>query len=305
MISPDTVEYRIADPPFDNQEADVILRSSDNIDFYVFKALVSFSSSVFKDMFYVEQGQQGSGELKGGLQVIPTDDTAETWRILLRFSYPSWAVGPPALNSLDEFSKALESSRKYGMTGAEQSIVADFVTPRFVEKEPMRVFALACQYGLEPEARTAAKQTLRTPILDHPYIAEMEYLTVRIFHRLQQYHLQCGKAASKVARDTTWVAKSVDLFSTSPRIAPNYPPARHREKIMAAKWWLEYMQSAATALEDRPLGATVLDIKLMDDALENAIRSGTSSFADMREFGEFFAAEVDKAVAKASRDFSS
>jgi hypothetical protein len=108
LTSPDTIEIRKADPPFDKQEADFIIRSSDNIDFYLSKYLFSFSPSVFRDIFSIAQGQPEMGELKDGLQVIHSDDSAATWRILLRFSYPLWAAGPPALKSLDEFSVALE-----------------------------------------------------------------------------------------------------------------------------------------------------------------------------------------------------
>jgi hypothetical protein len=90
VISPDTIEIKKADPPFDDQEADVILCSSDNVDFYVFKSFLSYSSPVFKDMLCVAQGSPEKGEMKNDLQVILTDDDSETWKILLRFSYPLW-----------------------------------------------------------------------------------------------------------------------------------------------------------------------------------------------------------------------
>lgn len=56
----------IASPPFDDPEADIILRSSDNVDFHVYKFLLSLVSPVFKSMFALpqislEEGGDGTG----------------------------------------------------------------------------------------------------------------------------------------------------------------------------------------------------------------------------------------------------
>jgi hypothetical protein len=117
------------------------------------------------------------------------------------------AAGPPALKSLDDFPKLLVSSRKYGMVEVEKMIVVNLVAPSFLEIEPMRIFALACRFGLEAEARVAAKHTLRIPILGRKYFADIENMSAMNFHLLQEYHYECGKAASKVARNTEWVEK--------------------------------------------------------------------------------------------------
>jgi hypothetical protein len=291
---------RKADPPFDDPEADVIVRSADNVDFHVFKSLLAYSSSVFKDMFCVAQGKPGNGETKDGLQVIFTSDTAKTWKILLRFLYPSWAVGPPALNSLDEFSMAMESSRKYGMMGVEKMIAADLIAPCFVEKEVMRVFALACQFGLDTEARVAARQTLWTPILGRPYFVEMENITAATYHRLQEYHIRCGKVARKVAIDTKWIKKKTFVWFDEHHTPPDGNDLDH---LGVAEWWLDYMQSAAKVLKARPLGLTVSGPDLMGKALKNASKCSrccTRAVIDMIEFKKMFEAEVDKAIAEVS-----
>jgi hypothetical protein len=306
MSSPDTIEIRKADPPFDDPEADLILRSSDNIDFYVFKSLLSYSSSVFKDMFCVAQGKPGDDELEDGLQVILTDDRAETWKILLRFMYPSWVTSTPALSSLDEFSTALECSRKYGVAGAEKTITADLIAPCYLKKEPMRVFALACQFGLDAEMRVAAKHTLRIPFLGRPYFVELENMTAATYHQLQEYHLGCGKAAKEVAKNIDWIDSSRFVWFSKHDVCGKkggFVEIRHHV-VSAAKWWTNYMQSAAKALEERPCGLTVLGSNLMDNALRNASlcpKCSLKAFDGMREFGEMFAEEVDGAIEKVSR----
>jgi hypothetical protein len=177
-----------ADPPFDNNSAaDVIIRSSDNVDFYVFKSLLVHSSPIFKHMC-VSQREPEKGELKNGIQVIVTEDDSETWKIILRFLYPLYAAGRPALYSLDEFSRVMAVSNKYAMMDVENLIVEDLISPRFLKNESMRVFALAYQFDLEAEARVAAKHTLRIPLLGRPYVDEMDRMTVRVYLQLQEYH---------------------------------------------------------------------------------------------------------------------
>jgi hypothetical protein len=207
---------------------------------------LSYSSSVFKDMFCIAQGKPGDNELKEGLQVILTDDRAETWRNLLRFLYPSWVTSTPALSSLDEFSTALECSRKYRMAGAEKTITADLIAPRYLKKEPMRVFALAYQFGLDAEMRVAAKHTLHIPFLGRPYFVELENMTAATYHQLQEYHIECGKAASKVAKNTNWIYYRWFVWFATHEVCGReggFVGIRHL-KVFAGKWWINYMQSA-------------------------------------------------------------
>jgi hypothetical protein len=308
MTSPDIIEVRIAHPPFGDGGADVILRSSDNVDFYVLKSFMEYSSSVFKDMFRAAQGEPGKNEeKKDGLRVIFTSDTAETWKILLRFLYPSHAAGSPTLDSLDECPRVMESLRNYGMKRAEKLIIADLVAPRFVETEPLRVFALACHYGLDEEARIAARQTLHKPIIGHAHFTEMKIMTAEHYYRLQEYHILCGQVASGVARNTKWVEKKSFVWFSKHNDSESDGSADSDngddgDDAGVARWWERYMLSAEKALELRPCGATVLRTDLMDNALKDAKRARCSFrvFTEMRKFGEMFAEKVDKATAKAS-----
>ncbi|KAF8273062.1 hypothetical protein EI94DRAFT_1564704 [Lactarius quietus] len=42
-------------PPFDDADADIILRSSDQVDFHVYRVLLSKSSPFFKSIFSLPQ----------------------------------------------------------------------------------------------------------------------------------------------------------------------------------------------------------------------------------------------------------
>ena len=57
--------------PFDHAKADIILRSSDNVDFRIFKHFLSLASSSFEPLFESNQPTEASGDrkIKDGLVV--------------------------------------------------------------------------------------------------------------------------------------------------------------------------------------------------------------------------------------------
>ena len=76
--------------PFDHAKADIILRSSDNIDFRVFKLFLSLASPFFETLFDIPQPDEENGdqEIKDGLVVVPVTEDSKTLDALLRFCYP-------------------------------------------------------------------------------------------------------------------------------------------------------------------------------------------------------------------------
>ena len=69
-----------AEPPFDiNAKADIILRSSDLVDFHVIKAFLIFTSPLFEGMFTLKQPLDGGPEgYKAGLPIIPMEEKSMT-----------------------------------------------------------------------------------------------------------------------------------------------------------------------------------------------------------------------------------
>ena len=298
-----------AGSPFDDPEADVIVRSSSSrVDFLVFKPFLSFASPVFKDMFTLPQGGNAVENLKNGRPIIPVEEDSETLELLLKFCYPRCAVDPPILETLESVIRVLKASIKYDMEGVEKRVREVLISLRFVHKEPLRIFALAFHHRLEPEIRMAAKQTLRFPILGHPYIEELEMITGGMLHRLQEYHTKCGKLAIAVATNMHWITKDSFIWfecadCMSQRCSVSIIISENRRKFVWSKWWREFMEKATMALRDRPSGATVLSSELMDEALGNASLCSTCrtrAFKEMREFCEMFAAEVDRVTMEVS-----
>ncbi|KAG6903655.1 hypothetical protein DXG01_016000, partial [Tephrocybe rancida] len=116
-----------APPPFDDQKADIILRSNISaVDFYVFKAFLSYASPFFESMFSLPHGS-AAREDKDGKPVIPVEEDAETLAVLLKHCYPLWSsyFGE---STLEELLKAREASEKYQMEGVEASVADKTLT---------------------------------------------------------------------------------------------------------------------------------------------------------------------------------
>src|ERR1700760_2438997 len=71
--------------PFDSSaKADIILRSSDFVDYFVIKLLLSSVSSVFDAIF---TKLEGGGETRNGLHIIAVDENSDVLRQLLLLIY--------------------------------------------------------------------------------------------------------------------------------------------------------------------------------------------------------------------------
>lgn len=261
---------------FDDPRADVILRSSDNVDFRCHKLLLAFASpSFFGGMFNLPQpaDDQGTEERKDGLPVIPVTEKRQVLERLLRLCYPSTIVDPPTFPALEDVRAVLEATIKYEMDKLEHHVRKVLVAPQFIENEPMRVFGIACHFRLEKEARIAAKYTLRHKIQLLPYVPELEDMTGGDHHRLLEYHAECSRIAKTVADISTWIeSDSFVWFQCTSHDDLGYPLfiSRNRKQTTRCWWWDDYMVPASEDLERQPCGQTVLRVELIEEALKSS-----------------------------------
>ncbi|KAH9065496.1 hypothetical protein EDB87DRAFT_1555422, partial [Lactarius vividus] len=101
------------DPP----NADIILRSSDLINFRTNKVILSMSSPFFNDMLSLPQ--PSDDEVVDGLPVVCLFEDAETLNGLLMTPYPIPFVVP---NNYHIVLAILAASQKYDMAGFQSSI---------------------------------------------------------------------------------------------------------------------------------------------------------------------------------------
>ena len=78
----------VAKKPFDIRTADIIIRTSDNVDFYVYKAILAIASPFFDDMFSLAQTAATPTDNVTQDPVVVSEDS-DTMDCLLRLCYPT------------------------------------------------------------------------------------------------------------------------------------------------------------------------------------------------------------------------
>ncbi|KAI0799802.1 hypothetical protein BC629DRAFT_1285315, partial [Irpex lacteus] len=149
----------MAQVPFDRKDADVIIRSSDNVDFHVFKAVLILASPFFADMFSLKQPEPtGSSTDVGTIAArdpIPISEDSKTFDCLMRLCYP---IDDPLLDrdcDLPLVEKVLEAAQKYLMDEAAK--LARVELGKLAIRFPLNAYAISCRLNAENEARIAAE----------------------------------------------------------------------------------------------------------------------------------------------------
>jgi len=89
------------------------------------------------------------------------------------------------VNILEHAREVLKAALKYDMTAAV--VFAETSLASFIQEQPLRVFAIACQCELEALALRAAQEAVAQEVVDSTYIAEYDELPAGCYHRLLQY----------------------------------------------------------------------------------------------------------------------
>jgi hypothetical protein len=293
--------------PFDHPDADIILRSSDTtpVDFRLFKLLLSLASPFFKAAFTLPQPSE---DVKNDTPVMLMSEDRHTLELVLRLCYPISVEEPPSISSLQDLQMVIQVAMKFEMEGIQKYTRKVLVEPRFIESQPLRVFAIACRYGWAVEARKAARYTLRQPIMTVPFVEELEHISAAAYYRLQEYHRRCGEiAASRTLELATASAPDDDRVWTTCLTCPraggkrrmNHGPGRPGLR----KWWVDWMNQVAEELRKLPWGGTAKKYDLMRAAIEKAKECAVckeGAAEGLEDFSHILAAEIEKAISAAS-----
>lgn len=297
----------MAPEPFDHPDADVILRSSDKepVDFRVFRLLLSLASPFFAVIFTLPQSNSPIRveEYEDGVPVIQMSEDKRTLNLLLQFCYPIALVDMPRLSSLQELQTIAQAALKFEIGGAQRFVRKTMLEARFIESQPLRVFAIACRFGWANEAKAAARYTLRQPLSNSAYFEELTQITAASYHRLQQYHRICGEVAASHVKMQPALAEFDDEWTwvqcqrcpgTNARASRDlgYPDSR--------RWFAGWVGDVAAEVQQRPWGVVVKKFDFREKAVSNARRCpicGPRAAGDLEAFSEMLAVEIERELA--------
>ena len=283
---PDPRFKKLAEP-FQFDDADIIIRTRD-ADFPAHKLILSYASTVFKDMFSVPCSQTTPQE---GPPIVEVTEDAQTIHDILSWIYPN---GDNV--SFDDFPtlhRLVLGMRKYAIPNLK-IIVADTLIRKAAE-DPLRVFAIACNAEAPQIALIAAHHALKLEFVDigTANIPELNSLRVNTMSKLLRYHKQCGVAAS----------------SRILHHALQFPIAYHPFQTMASKrgtmdctrWWKDYVARTAELSKSRPIQLDYTSTKVIGEycrGIENCTVCSRLAALKLIDFGERVEREVKEAIAQ-------
>ncbi|GJJ07282.1 hypothetical protein Clacol_001482 [Clathrus columnatus] len=227
-------------PEFSSSEADIVLQSCDGILFKVFGRILMEASPVFRDMMSIPNP---SGELPRPLVL---DEDAATLELGLKFLYP---IPNPRITSFDVMKDVLKMADKYFLDCILHALKALLVAPPFIDKAPLRVYALACTYGFHEEAKIASRHCLKMDILQEAELhEELSMISGRDLLRLIKLH-------------QTRAAAILGILNGS---SPSRCDGNGAYNVSGVPlWWLEFKTQAKEELQKRPLGDTIFQGKFL------------------------------------------
>ncbi|KAI1790296.1 hypothetical protein LXA43DRAFT_1095634 [Ganoderma leucocontextum] len=323
---PSPTPIRTADPPYDKKTADLILRTSDNVDFHVWKCILAEASPVFEDMFVLAQPNQQSeppdaaepqSHFHPSVPVVEIQDNSSTLRPLLQFICPPpyyLSVRPKV--GLEELKSGLAAAHKYQMDGVVLSI-SNFLNKYAYALEPLRVYTLGARYDLRPVMTTAARilLSLSTPAADSGHVKELKGVGGTAYHRLCEYRSQCVTALKDMTKDLTWLSDGGWAFKrTLNGCTCPQDPTRTKYRFKDAKpeyifsaWFASHLKRMASALQDRPCAEAV---SIGEELYEGTFKEGNKCTRcrevvhnHMRLFAQHTKPEIEKRIAAISLKF--
>lgn len=292
-------------PPFDDADADVILRSSDGVDFRVYKVILAKASLFFKDMFSLPPPPphlRGGGlqdEYKDGIPVVPVAEDSAAVELLLRFCYP---IEDPNLSTFEDIETTLELGRKYDVDVLIKAAKRTLFS--FSDTDALKVFVLACQFKWQELAQVAARQSLHQPLwsVKPPFPPELNHISAMTFCILLDYHSRCSQVATVLTTDCAWVEEAEIVVVCSSCCTPSRT-FRYKSggRLPAACWYTDYMDRASVALSSRPCGGTVTEPALLEPSLQKASQCnlcGPYALVSLHKLSQRFAMEIEEAVSK-------
>ncbi|KAF8448900.1 hypothetical protein L210DRAFT_3523410 [Boletus edulis BED1] len=294
---------RDASAPFNSNKADIVLRSSDDMYFRVYRCLLALASPFFDSMFDLPQPQAHSPheEMYHGLEVIPVTENSRVLDMLLRFCYPA-SVDKLHPEKAADIERVLEAAVKYGMEEVEERVRRSLLEPSILEKEPLQVFAVAYRFRCEPEARAAATCLLGQPA-PPANSTTLKYVSQGDLRNLAVYRAKCAQAVLALGSNLAWLQEkeSYGFFKWWTNCCMCLQRADTRflmHGAYAREWWAEYMEETLGILQETPCAAAVH--QNVRKALERAAGCPfcrRKSQPYMSDFVKRFGEAVDEAIA--------
>jgi len=234
---------------FDSSDADVILVATANgeqKEFYAHRCILAAASPFFHDMFTLPQAKSDSEDKPR----VVMSDPPNALDGMLRMLYP---IPKPTFNLLDELLPVLAVAVKYDLVYVTDVLRRELVTPKFLHASPLRVYAIACRFDLDEEARIASRYTLVQNVIDAPLEEDLKYIDGFSYHRLLKLHSARVSRAQKLLK----IPENIKCMQCN---------GSQYSFHGSPKWWYEYEKRALEELAQRPTTDVIFELEFLFQA---------------------------------------
>ncbi|EJU02871.1 hypothetical protein DACRYDRAFT_15463 [Dacryopinax primogenitus] len=171
-----------APPRFLNPTADLIVTSSDNVEFKTWKAILIEGSFFFKGM--LEDSMLNECTIGWGkVERVRWDETAKIINHLLILMYP---IPKPAINSLDEIFDVIRAAEKWQIPVAIDWLKATLLCKKFVDvdRNAFKIYAFACEMDFTDIRDEVAKKASEIDPFGIPVRSHTRHMTALDLLRL-------------------------------------------------------------------------------------------------------------------------
>ncbi|OSD02539.1 hypothetical protein PYCCODRAFT_1467596 [Trametes coccinea BRFM310] len=240
---------RMGPAPFNSPHADLTIRTLTDTTFMVHRSILAAASpvlaakiaSVAKNSTARQDTVVGQDFSELCEIALPESDfVVET---LLRFIYP---LPDPVLLDLDDLVDVyVAATERYSIAYATAALQRALSSPRFLDQDPVRVYAIAQRFALEELAKDATRSALKHPS-DWPNYEEFRNMSADHYHSLLTTH-------RRIAREAAVCVASPFLFQRArPVMLANMSSRASVCSKSFTCWWEKYVERAKPVLLDTP-----------------------------------------------------
>lgn len=330
-MSDDTQRKRANAPFGDDDSADLILSTSDNVLFRVHKFILSKASPVFADILPLPhappQGAQ-TDDYIDGLPVIRMEEDSVTMDDFLRCCYPE---PMPKLALHVTICALYKAGKKYDTVAVTSHVEQALAQFALRTDCCLRTYAIACHLGIQPCAIQAARQSLNLSwnSIAHSRFDEMDLISATSLARLLSYHEKCADVVcNKIIEPSLLVFTAVSCMfeeEGTAKCCKEYPEIFEGvvgERIFvngewdlvaesayyqAKEWAMNYLKELRAAIKrgDVPIKDAIGDPTIIQrtiDAASKCPKCRKCVVKDLTFKTEYIRKEIDPTTNKVSRN---
>lgn len=243
-------------PPFNDDDADITIRSSDNAHFRVHTLILKKASPVFSDMLQMSHGVE-----RETLHTVELTEDGDTLTQVLQSCYMN--LDFPEIDTLDQLAMLLDVCDKYQMIGVARRLAEAMLGSAFDTTEPLRVLTLAYRAQAARSLLHAAQQCLCLSQVDliHSDV-DLRSMLASTYRYLLRYHDRCRRVAVEILSSTEflwltdnycWLAKKDSITGVAYHdpcclLGKYVQVGAAGAKLPVRKWWMDLVETVISWL---------------------------------------------------------